>query len=287
MTRTIRRSIALVIVSLLGVTMLTSCGDDEERLSKSEFVKKVNALCKARDKKFEVLDEANFFDMKEGAKVWAKVQPAGQDYVDAVADLEPPEDADELMDEYSGKIQNVVDHIGDVGDLAEAGVRTDYSQGLADLFSEFSTVDDEIDAYGANDCDDEEDSFPVSEEPAAGATAVDVGAKEYEFDVPDDIEAGKLAIRLTNTGEELHLLAISKLKDGVTFEQLQAAIAANPNDDPGLTEDAGISPVVGPKKPVTFNTELAAGTYVAICFLPTPDGTPHLAKGMMTEFAVS
>jgi hypothetical protein len=282
----IRRSTALLLVPLLAL-VLSSCGDDEPRLTKAAFTKKVNALCKARDKKFEVLDEANFFDMKVGARIWRKVQPAAQTYVDAVTDLEPPEDADELMGKYSADIQRVVDHIGEAGDLAEAGVRADYSQGLADLFAEFSTVDDEIDDYGAEDCDDEEESFPASEEPAVGATEVEIGAKEYVFDVPEGIAAGKLAITLTNTGEELHILAISKLKDGVTFAQLQAAIAANPDEDPELTEDAGISPVVGPKKPVTFNTELAAGDYVAICFLPAPDGTPHVAKGMTTEFTVS
>jgi hypothetical protein len=36
---------------------------------------------------------------------------------------------------------------------------------------------------------------------------------------------------------------------------------------------------------VTLNLE--AGTYVLACFIPSPDGVPHLAKGMLMPIQVS
>ena len=35
---------------------------------------------------------------------------------------------------------------------------------------------------------------------------------------------------------------------------------------------------------MTMNLE--AGTYVLICFIPNPEGVPHIALGMAREFTV-
>lgn len=286
MSRRVRRVLLLAVVSLLA-TGVAACGDDEDRLSKAKFTDRLNTLCKERDKEFEVLDEANFFNMEEGAEVWADLEGVAATYVEGVEELSPPEDAQDLMDGYLEEIDAVVDHIGDVAAAAEDGDQRAYSQGLADLFGEFSLVDKQIDEYGATDCHDDEEAFPVSEEPAEGATEVEIVARDYAFEIPAGIKAGKIAFTLTNKGEEMHIFSVGKLKAGATFDQLKQAIEQNPEGDPNLVEDEFLSPVVGPEKPVTFNVDLAPGTYVALCWIPAPDGESHHTKGMLTEFTVS
>ena len=285
MTRN-RALAALVLVPLLAVA-LASCGDDDERLSKPEFTKELNALCKERDKKTEpLLDEQNFFNMKIGQKVWPKAKTVIDDYIDGVSDLEPPEDAEELIDSYLDDADAVAANVDDVIDAANDEDQKVYSQQLNSLFNKFGSIDKEIGAYGAGDCFDEDEQFPESEEPAAGAAVVEIGATEYAFEIPSGIKAGKTAFKLVNKGEELHLLGYGRLKEGATFEQLKQAISSG-EEDPGLLEEEGLTGIASPDGSITANTELSAGTYVAYCFLPAPDGEEHLKKGMLASFAVS
>jgi hypothetical protein len=286
MTRRTRSAIAIAIVALLGSALLSSCGDDEERLSKADFTKQLSALCKTRDKKLEFLDEGNFFDMKEGEKAWTKAKTEIGEYVDKVNDLTPPEDADAMMDAYKAEADEVLSGLDDAIDSAKDRDQKGYSQAVGSLFETFSTIDQEVDEYGAKDCFDEEDQFPQSEKPDSDATVVDIGAKEYAFDIPSDIKAGKSAIKLSNKGNELHVFGFGRLKEGATFQQVKDAIERG-EEDPGLLEDEGSTGLALPDGSTTTNTDLEAGTYVAYCFIPAPDGAPHLAKGMLVQFEVS
>jgi hypothetical protein len=44
---------------------------------------------------------------------------------------------------------------------------------------------------------------------------------------------------------------------------------------------------VSPGVPAWATLHLEPGSYVAVCFVPAADGTPHALKGMVTPFTVS
>ena len=148
----------------------------------------------------------------------------------------------------------------------------------------------------AEGVDPAEAGLPPAEEPAEGATAIDVVAKDYEFEGAEALDAGgSFAITLTNEGTELHEMAIVKLAEGEDrpLEELLAA-----EEEPETTDVAfGFA---CPGSSTTFNADVSEpGRYVALCFIPvgtTPEtdpsafeqgGPPHAANGMVHEFTVS
>jgi hypothetical protein len=113
---------------------------------------------------------------------------------------------------------------------------------------------------------------------------VTVTANDFAFEMPDTIASGPTVFRLINNGTELHHLQILRLLEGKTM----ADFAALP---PGPTPE-WIVEVGGPNssRPGGGQSEtglnLTMGTYLAVCFIPSPDGKPHIAKGMVKPFMV-
>ena len=142
----------------------------------------------------------------------------------------------------------------------------------------------------------EEAGLPPAEEPAEGATAIEVIAKDYAFEGAEALDAGgTFAITLTNEGTELHEMAIVKLAEGEDrpLEELLAG-----DEEPETTDVAfGFA---CPGTSTVLNADVTApGRYVALCFIPvgtTPEtdpsafeqgGPPHAANGMVHEFTIS
>jgi hypothetical protein len=123
---------------------------------------------------------------------------------------------------------------------------------------------------------------------ATGSNELAVKASEYTYKVSGSPKAGWVKIAFDNAGVENHMLAIVELKKGVTLKQLEQA--ATSNDDsafqkiaaPGATPNgpSGTPDLLGPKQETATITQLPAGHYGMLCFLPAPDGTPHVMKGM-------
>jgi hypothetical protein len=283
MSRWIRGAAALALLAITAGT-ITACGSDTERLSKADFVKQVDALCQAREKKFALLDDSNFFNLKEGQKVWTKLRPAVDTFVKGVDDLEPPADADKLMKSYRSTVEDAQGLVGKIISAAKGDDQKAYNQHVSDLINRTTVADKSLDDYGTHECYDEKDALPISQKVAAGATEVDVTAREYRFDIPK-VKAGKVAFTLSNKGKEMHVFGFGRIKDGHTFAEVQAE--AQKGGEPTLMGDDGLTALTGPDRKSTTNAELTKGTYVAYCFIPAPDGTPHLAKGMFVPFEVS
>ena len=129
---------------------------------------------------------------------------------------------------------------------------------------------------------------------AAGSNSLTVKAGEYVYQLKGTPKAGWTQINFDNSGVEDHMMAVFKLKKGVTVAQLKKAFASNDDDAFGKLTAGGGDPsvygtpaVVGPGQKTTTLTELTAGHYGIVCFLPTPDGTTHEAHGMVKVFDVS
>lgn len=124
----------------------------------------------------------------------------------------------------------------------------------------------------------------------AAPNVLTITATDYAFDAPAQIPAGFTTIRVQSNGKEVHQAALVRIEQGKTFADFAAAVKAMAKAEapqPAWIVDAG-----GPNPPMPNGTSesmqyLAPGTYAIVCFVPSPDGTPHIAKGMMRELTVT
>jgi plastocyanin len=117
-----------------------------------------------------------------------------------------------------------------------------------------------------------------------------ITGSEYKFDVSKpSVNEGTLQVTFTNAGQEMHMVAWGKLKAGVTFDKFSQTLQTKQDEAFGMIEEAndGSPGVLSPGRATTLTTGLLkAGTYGLLCFLPAPDGTPHVAKGMVGSVEV-
>jgi hypothetical protein len=121
----------------------------------------------------------------------------------------------------------------------------------------------------------------------AGANLVTVRTSDYAFDAPDTIPAGLTTIRLEAGGQELHHATLLRLDAGKTFDDLMQVLQQPGGGPPPVW----IHEVGGPNPPRPGGTAettqlLEPGSYAIICMIPSPDGTPHAAKGMVRRLVV-
>ena len=122
--------------------------------------------------------------------------------------------------------------------------------------------------------------------------------REYGFDVPANLTAGRRELVFRNEGpKEIHVAALSEFPAGVdeaaarrAFEALIAAFAENkpPPEGTPEPEDVASSSIFDVNRGGTFTAELRSGrTYAVVCFVTDrAGGPPHVAKGMLTTFRV-
>jgi hypothetical protein len=119
---------------------------------------------------------------------------------------------------------------------------------------------------------------------APAARVVTINATDYAFAGPDTILAGLTTFRMLNGGREPHqaVVAGSPTK---TFAELEAALMQEGIPDwmvfpaaPGVVGTGDSSIVTG---------AVAPGNYVIVCFIPSPDGKLHVAKGMFRRLVVA
>ena len=122
--------------------------------------------------------------------------------------------------------------------------------------------------------------------PVAAIPEVVIKAADFSFDAPDQIEAGLVSLRLENVGHEDHHMQLVRLNDGVTLEQLEAALQQGPEAALALVTLAGGVGRATPNHHEQVVLNLAEGQYVMLCFFAGKDGVPHLAKGMLRPIQV-
>ena len=129
------------------------------------------------------------------------------------------------------------------------------------------------------------DQTPEAATPPPEPNVVTFTAADYGYTGPDTIPAGVTTFRLVNSGKEPHHLSLIKLNEGKTAQDLGAAMA------PGAPWPSWAVEVGGPNaaeggETVTATLPIESGNYVFVCFIPSPDGKPHIAKGMMRGLTV-
>jgi hypothetical protein len=121
--------------------------------------------------------------------------------------------------------------------------------------------------------------------------AVDVAGVDYAFGgLPDELPAGRVALRLTNeseSGDPHELVLVRRLPGGdAPVEEL---MALPPEELFTQVEMTSVLFVAEPGGSAAGLVDLEPGSYVAICMLPTAgdETDPHAAHGMTLELEVS
>ena len=117
--------------------------------------------------------------------------------------------------------------------------------------------------------------------------SVDVQGDEYAFVMPDEAEGGVVRFNVSNTGKELHEYALGRLDEGKTLDDVKAALESGQEDPPEWFVDVGGVPLLSPGEELGLTRELEAGTYVFLCFIPSPQGVPHVELGMLKSFELT
>jgi plastocyanin len=115
---------------------------------------------------------------------------------------------------------------------------------------------------------------------------VTVHAQEFAFIAPERIAAGTTTFRLVNDGKEIHQISILKLTNGKTMADYAAAMRAN-KPAPWASGVGGPN-AAGPGETIEATVELEAGSYVMVCWVPSPGAlVPHMAQGMIKPLTVT
>jgi uncharacterized cupredoxin-like copper-binding protein len=112
------------------------------------------------------------------------------------------------------------------------------------------------------------------------------GLTEFAFDVPDTVE-GKATVQVENTGTQAHEMAIYKLADGKTIDDMKTFFSGPPTGPPPFTSAGGVS-ALAPGTEITVDVDLKPGSYALICFLPDSSGSgkAHFELGMLKQVKV-
>ena len=120
--------------------------------------------------------------------------------------------------------------------------------------------------------------------PTVAPVKVTVKALDFAFQLPDTLMEGVTELELINEGKEPHHIQIVRLEQGKTMPDLFAAMKAG-GPPPAWAKEVG-GPNAGAPVSRAF-VNLTPGRYVFLCFIPSPDGTPHVMKGMVKEVIVA
>lgn len=118
---------------------------------------------------------------------------------------------------------------------------------------------------------------------------LEVSGIDYGFEgIPDEIDAGRVAIRFTNdtTHDEAHEMVLFRRNDGVD-DPIEDLLALPEEEIFSKVAMAGVVFADAPGSEATTMLDLEPGSYVALCFIPTgggEDGPPHFISGMVAEF---
>lgn len=115
---------------------------------------------------------------------------------------------------------------------------------------------------------------------AAPPNTVHVTATDFAFQAPDTIPSGVTTFHLMNQGKEVHHVVILKLP----LSEVQKIAGGPPPAD--LIALGGPN-AAAPGGTAEATVAIEPGSYTLICVVPSPDGLPHIAKGMAREVVVT
>jgi hypothetical protein len=126
--------------------------------------------------------------------------------------------------------------------------------------------------------------------------AITITASEYAFAIEGEATGGFVQVTFENDGEEPHIVIPFKLQDGKTSADALPLLASEEQPDEAAYAEVFDQPIDGAfygtpgllasSDAETTVADFPTGNYVLVCFLPSPDGQPHAALGMVADLAV-
>jgi len=129
-------------------------------------------------------------------------------------------------------------------------------------------------------------SASSAEAPKAAPATVTMTAKDFAFDAPAQIPGGAVTLQIQNNGKEVHQAQLVRLEGGKTGQDLMAALKKH-GPPPAWIKFVGGPNAIAPGHEVSATSVLEPGQYAWLCFIPSPDGVMHAAKGMVRPFEVT
>jgi hypothetical protein len=114
-----------------------------------------------------------------------------------------------------------------------------------------------------------------------------INATDYAFDAPDQVPAGLMTIHLVDNGAEIHHVAFIKLNDGKTLADVAQAMKSQGPMPTWAVDHGGVNAPHPGGGMASATQILDTGNYALICFIPSADGVPHFAKGMVRPLTVT
>ena len=167
-------------------------------------------------------------------------------------------------------------------------------------------------ACGDDDDDDAGGTTTSTAEDGGGENVVSIEETEYAYVVTGTAREGWVTVDLDNTGDQYHMMAVGRMREGVTVDDVQRTLtgASGGDDEEGAPEDEGAAGTLGeielisaqedeegeeegedpfallfedeelgapghflaPGESMEITTELQPGEYALMCFVTTPDG---------------
>lgn len=121
---------------------------------------------------------------------------------------------------------------------------------------------------------------------APAPNVVTVTAREYAFEAPTRLPAGLTTFNFLVKGKEPHHGIMVRLEEGKTFQDLAAAMKSEGPPPAWAHLDGGMM-IGDPEQGSNVTMALTPGSYALICFIPSADGVPHAAKGMVLPIEVT
>jgi hypothetical protein len=123
--------------------------------------------------------------------------------------------------------------------------------------------------------------------PPATANVVTIVATDFAFRAPDTIPAGLTTFNLVNHGQEPHQAVLVRMDSGKTMADLQVALENVESGVLGWMQFPAGPNTVAPGDSSNATATLLPGHYGILCFVTSPDGKPHFAKGMQRALEVA
>lgn len=128
---------------------------------------------------------------------------------------------------------------------------------------------------------------PPAPAPAREGETITVRVTNFAFlSLPKRVSAGRVTIRLVNEGSKLHHVQLVRLAPGMSlgamYKDFVKGFAV-----PAAQHGAGGPSAAWSGQTIESTVTLAPGRYAVICWVPAPDGSLHLMKGMMGELEVT
>lgn len=119
-------------------------------------------------------------------------------------------------------------------------------------------------------------------EPKADGEAI---LQDFTIIPPANVKAGQQVWKVKNQGPQSHEIALMKLDEGKTMDDVMKFMQA-PSGKPPFSNAGGLA-ALAPGTSAWVSLNLQPGNYLALCFVPDPaSGKAHAEMGMMQAFSV-